>query len=406
MINYFIPKEYFENDELLRQARLFVIICFITPMFSSYYLVVSTLYDMKVTFWSMLFNATVFPILPFLFKRNIIKLGFLTNIFIFVGSVGAFSCAFVNGGLVSSILPWLSLLPVLSVLLSNKKNGIFWLIANLLAIIIVGILDYSGFGFINEMKEHFRHYFIVGNLAGLSLILFLIVNVFENTKNEALLNLDRKNNQLDEERKNADKLLLNILPNDVVNELKEKGRSTAKHYQSVTVVFADFVDFTSLSEELSPEELVGELDSYFREFDHIIELHGLEKIKTIGDAYLAVSGLPKQNSDHAIHAISAAKDLLNFVKRKMSDGGRFDVRIGIHSGPLVAGRVGVRKFAFDIWGDTVNTASRMQSASDPGKINVGHTTYELTNNFFKFDQRGKIAVKGKGEIEMYFLKTI
>ena len=222
MINYFIPKEYFENDELLRQARLFVIICFITPMFSSYYLVVSTLYDMKVTFWSMLFNATVFPILPFLFKRNIIKLGFLTNIFIFVGSVGAFLCAFVNGGLISSILPWLSLLPVLSVLLSNKKNGIFWLIANLLAIIVVGILDYSGFGFINEMKEHFRHYFIVGNLAGLSLILFLIVNVFENTKNEALLNLDRKNNQLDEDRKNADKILLNILTNDVVNELKEK----------------------------------------------------------------------------------------------------------------------------------------------------------------------------------------
>ena len=173
------------------------------------------------------------------------------------------------------------------------------------------------------------------------------------------------------EKQKSEDLLLNILPQEVAQELKDKGKSEAKYYDEVSVLFTDFVNFTATSEKIGVQELLEELNVCFTEFDNIMGRHGLEKIKTIGDAYLAVSGLPTVNKDHAKNAIAASQDILKFIEeRKKVSPNALDLRIGIHSGQVIAGIVGVKKFAYDIWGDTVNTAARMEQAGEKGKINI------------------------------------
>ncbi len=211
----------------------------------------------------------------------------------------------------------------------------------------------------------------------------------------------RQRNKIAKGKKRSDELLLNILPVDVANELKQTGSSEAKQYNHVTVLFTDFVNFTGISQLLSPAELVQEIHKNFTVFDNIMEKHGLEKIKTIGDAYLAVAGLPHETADHAQRIVKAALDIQQHIHQ---NGGRFQIRIGIHSGPVVAGIVGVKKFAYDIWGDTVNTAARMEQSSEAGKINISETTFQLVKDDFNCVHRGKINAKNKGEIDMYFVE--
>lgn len=215
-------------------------------------------------------------------------------------------------------------------------------------------------------------------------------------------------NSIRKEKNRSEDLLLNILPGEVANELKETGTSRTKSFEEVTVLFADFVDFTIISEKLTPELLVEELHTCFSAFDHIIQKHKVEKIKTIGDAYLCVGGIPVADPDHAIHVINAAVDIINYMEERKKQREQrneipFMLRIGIHSGPVVAGIVGVKKYAYDIWGDTVNTAARMEQNSLPGKINISSKTYELIKDKFKCTYRGKIEAKNLGEIDMYFL---
>jgi class 3 adenylate cyclase len=400
----FIPDNYFSHEETLRKARLFVIISFLTPLFSCYYLIICTYYNMPNVLLGMMFNVIAFPILPFMLKYKTLPLNWLGNLYIGIGTIGVLSCALLTGGLDSSVLPWLSLLPLNSLLMVDKKSGWFWTITTIIAISIVGILAYNGVVFLNETQENFKHFFVAGNLVGLGVILFLIALVFENTKNDALENLANRNLQLAEEKKRSDELLLNILPLEIVAELKQNGHSKARHFKNVTVLFTDFINFTHISEGLDPEVLVGEIDLYFKAFDDIIERNGLEKIKTIGDAYLAVCGLPHELEDHAIKTIQAAKEILAFTEDRLKQGGKFNVRIGINSGPCVAGIVGVKKFAYDVWGDTVNTASRMESNGDAGRINISGSTFKLVREQLACIHRGKIAVKGKGEIDMYFVE--
>lgn len=214
----------------------------------------------------------------------------------------------------------------------------------------------------------------------------------------------KDNKRIASEKRKSDELLLNILPHEVAEELKEKGSTSAQLHEEVSVLFTDFVNFTANSEKIGVQELLNELNDYFTVFDQIMEQRGLEKIKTIGDAYLAVSGLPASDPQHAQNAILAAKDILKFVtERKANNKNGLDIRIGVHSGPVIAGIVGVKKFAYDIWGDTVNTAARMEQSSAPGKINVSASTFTLAKNDFSFESRGLVPTKGKGEMEMYFL---
>ena len=216
-------------------------------------------------------------------------------------------------------------------------------------------------------------------------------------------------NKIKKGKKLSDELLLNILPFSIAEELKIKGSAESKLIDMVTVLFTDFKGFTQLSEKFTPQELVAEINECFSEFDKIMLKYNIEKIKTIGDAYMAAGGLPTSNKTHAQDVVSAAIEIQeymsNYEKIRTAEGKLFfEIRIGIHSGPVVAGIVGIRKFAYDIWGDTVNIASRMESSGEVGKVNVSESTFELTKEMFKFEYRGKITAKGKGEINMYFVE--
>lgn len=224
--------------------------------------------------------------------------------------------------------------------------------------------------------------------------------------------LTQKQKKLIEIEKNrSDELLLNILPEEVAEELKAKGSAGAKQFDQVTVMFTDFKGFTQISEKLTAQELVSEIDICFRAFDNIIHKYKIEKIKTIGDSYMCAGGLPVANESHAEDILNAALDISTFMQSHLEErksGGKpiFEIRIGIHSGPVVAGIVGIKKFAYDIWGDTVNTASRMESTGEAGKINISGSTYQLVRDKFSCIHRGKIQVKSKGDIDMYFVEGI
>jgi adenylate cyclase len=208
------------------------------------------------------------------------------------------------------------------------------------------------------------------------------------------------------ERRRSDKLLLNILPEEVASELKQKGNAAARHFEDVTVIFTDFEDFTTASERMTPQQLVDELHICFKSFDEIISKYTIEKIKTIGDAYLAVGGVPNPDKRHAEHVILAALEIAQFMSIRQQQLGdkTFRVRIGVHSGPIVAGIVGLKKFAYDIWGDTVNTAARMEQNSVAGRINISEATYELVKTQFDCSYRGEITAKNKGALKMYFVE--
>ncbi|MDX2303044.1 MAG: adenylate/guanylate cyclase domain-containing protein [Microscillaceae bacterium] len=222
-------------------------------------------------------------------------------------------------------------------------------------------------------------------------------------------NLLLMNQTLNKERSKSETLLLNILPEEVAHELKENGYATPKHYDLVSVLFTDFKGFTGIAEQLTPSQLVKELNYCFQAFDEIIAKYELEKIKTIGDAYMCAGGLPVPNRTNPIDAVKAGLAMQEFMEEynteKIAKGQPvFELRVGIHTGPLVAGVIGKNKFAYDIWGDTVNLASRMESGGEIGKVNISATTYELVKSYFNCVHRGKIQAKNKGEIDMYFVQ--
>lgn len=222
-------------------------------------------------------------------------------------------------------------------------------------------------------------------------------------------NVTERTAELADEKRKSDDLLLNILPAEIALEIKKYGKARPRRYESVTVIFTDFVNFTKKTELMSTEALVLEVDKYFTKFDEIIQKHNIEKIKTIGDAYMCVSGLPIIDQNHAMNAAAAAIEMRNFVQevaeqKGADDPSAFEIRIGMHSGPVVSGVVGFKKFAFDIWGDTVNTASRMESNSLALKINISQNTYDLIKDKYKCEYRGLIPAKNKGDIKMYFLE--
>ncbi|MBB6481726.1 adenylate/guanylate cyclase domain-containing protein [Spirochaeta isovalerica] len=207
------------------------------------------------------------------------------------------------------------------------------------------------------------------------------------------------------EREKSEKLLLNILPESVARELKDTGVSKPQRFDNVTFFFSDFVGFTGMSAEVEPEELIEQLNELFTEFDNIMERNNCERIKTIGDAYLAVCGIPEADSRHGENIIKASQEIISYLDSYRQETGRqWRVRIGIHSGNAVGAIVGTKKYIYDVFGDSVNTASRMESNSEPGRINISETTYELVKDRFDFEEREPIMVKGKGSMNMFFLK--
>ncbi|MGB5237445.1 MAG: adenylate/guanylate cyclase domain-containing protein [Flavobacteriaceae bacterium] len=255
---------------------------------------------------------------------------------------------------------------------------------------------------LNEQKRTQRIIAIATAIA-LALIVVLAIGLYRRNTF-----IKKTNGIIAAEKDRSENLLLNILPEETAQELKEHGKVKAQKFESVSVLFTDFKGFTKFSEKLDPEELVERVDFYFSKFDAIMEKHGLEKIKTIGDAYMSAAGLPFPIEDHAARMTRAAIDIVRFVQESKddpdNDQAHFDIRVGIHSGPVVAGVVGTKKFSYDIWGDTVNVASRMESNSEPGKINVSENTYQLIKEEFDCSFRGEIEAKNRGSLKMYFVE--
>jgi class 3 adenylate cyclase len=263
----------------------------------------------------------------------------------------------------------------------------------------------------SAQEADFRRFaYILGSLLFLILALvglswFLARRASQRLKSQNL-QIQAQNLQIQEEQRKSDALLLNILPGEIATELKASGQATPRYYESATVLFSDFVNFTSLSAKLSPNELIDELNECFLAFDEICERHGLEKIKTIGDAYMCAGGLPVPNDTHPADAVRAAKEMLEWLENRCKDrpGARLTaMRIGIHTGPVVAGVIGKNKFAYDIWGDAVNLAARLEEHGESGKINVSAATAEAVKGEFPAIHRGKVAVHNKGRVDMYFL---
>jgi class 3 adenylate cyclase len=214
--------------------------------------------------------------------------------------------------------------------------------------------------------------------------------------------------ELNAEKELTDELLLNILPLKVANELKQKGEASPRHYKMVTVLFTDFKSFTKTASSISPLELIQTLNQCFSAFDDIIEKHHMEKIKTIGDAYMCAGGVPEENNTNAVDAVLAALEINNWVNswngNRESEGlPKWEIRIGVHTGELIAGVIGKKKFAYDVWGDAVNLASRLENTGEAGKINISGDTYQLVKDKFNCTYRGQITAKGKGDVDMYFV---
>ena len=291
---------------------------------------------------------------------------------------------------------WLSFTPLLLVVLVFEQRTI-----NRWFGVYIGLVILSGFlePYVANLENlpSTITFDIVSNSLAAAVITFLLLTYYKREKNKA-------QHLLAIEQEKSENLLLNILPKEIAEVLKEEERTIADHFDQASVLFADIVGFTPLSIQMAPAEMVGLLNEIFSHFDSLVEKYGLEKIRTIGDNYMVAAGVPQPRADHALALASMALDMLEYCKQLPSRNGEsVEFRIGINSGPLVAGIIGRKKFQYDVWGDTVNTASRMESHGLPGKIQVTKDTYALLESEFVLEPRGKIDVKGKGQMETWFL---
>jgi class 3 adenylate cyclase len=247
------------------------------------------------------------------------------------------------------------------------------------------------------------------NIISLFLVTYLIVKQFKYENELYQKIILQQNQEIEQQRQKSENLLLNILPEETADELKEKGFATPKHYDLVTVLFTDFKGFTQIAEKITPQEVIENLNTCFLAFDEICEKYGLEKIKTIGDSYMCAGGVPTPNTTNPVDVVLAGLAMQAWMaqwaeKKRVKGEPSWELRLGIHSGEAVAGVVGKNKFAYDIWGDTVNLASRMESSGEVGKVNISDTTYALIKHRFQCVHRGEIQAKNKGKIEMYFVE--
>ena len=291
---------------------------------------------------------------------------------------------------------WGILAPLGALVFADVRRAVRWFAAFLVVFLgtgIAGELLRDG----SSLPEWLTTAFVAMNVVAGSFIVFTLLALFAHQRQAAL-------SALRVEQDKAENLLLNILPSSIAEKLKADTQTIADHFEEASILFADVVGFTPLSQRLPPAEVVGMLDHLFRHFDDLAERHGLEKIKTIGDAYMVAAGVPTPRPDHARAMAIMALDMREAMRSEDAVGHLgLDVRIGINSGPVVAGVIGRKRFLYDLWGDAVNTASRMESQGTPGQIQVTRATYELLRDEFVFEPRGTVDVKGKGDMETWYL---
>lgn len=406
---YFIPTRYWEEETLFRKAKIFVNTVLLTTLFALFYIGNTVMFEMPHMMVQISLYTVLFFSLVWLFKYGI-RLSLLANVFSFLFFTSCTYDVYYTGGLYSATFAWYAMVPVIAMLISNLRTAMVWMVLCLITMTIIGVLQMNDIQFPVDVNPEFLMLLMLSSMLGLVAIVFAVASVMENAYLDSLRKLDDKNKLIKQEKKRSDDLLLNILPYEVAEELKTKGHADAKLIDQATVMFTDFKGFTEMSESLEAQELVGEINYCFCAFDRIMERHSVEKIKTIGDAYMAVGGIQSTNPNKPKHVINAALDIQEFVRNRVKEKKakgepHFDIRIGIHTGPVVAGIVGIKKFQYDIWGDTVNTANRMESSSEVGKINISNSTYELVKDSYNCEYRGEIEAKGKGIMKMYFVSS-
>jgi adenylate cyclase len=304
---------------------------------------------------------------------------------------------FVGGFLPSGgVALWAILAPLGALVFLEVRSAIRWFVAFVLVFLLTGVAGELFFPDA-DFPTWFPSTMLALNIVGAGAISFTLLASFAKQRNEALAAL-----RVEQER--AELLLMNILPRSIADRLKSDHQTIADHFDAASILFADVVDFTPFAQRLAPAAVVDVLDELFSHFDTLVERHGLEKIKTIGDAYMAAAGVPDPSSDHARRAALLALDMREAIATSAVGGGSgLELRIGINSGPLIAGVIGSKRFLYDLWGDAVNTASRMESHSTPGEIQITRATYELLKDEFDCRRRGTIEVKGKGQMETWYL---
>jgi len=304
----------------------------------------------------------------------------------------------------SGIAIWGVLSPVGALMILGTRQSSPWFLLFFALTIISWQLDSTFASYALPIPQRTREIFFLVNVCGTASILYFVMRFFESQKERVMKALDETNRQVLLEQEKSDRLLLNILPKSIADRLKNNEGRIADSYESVTIMFADLVDFTRISAGMTPADLLELLNQVFSRFDQLAEKYSLEKIKTIGDAYMVVGGAPEPRDDHAEAMANLALEMQAALAELSTRSGRnLMMRIGINTGPVIAGVIGNSKFSYDLWGDTVNLASRMEHYGLSNGIQVSAATYALLQAKFSFEPRGTIAVKGKGEVEAYML---
>ncbi|HET9346402.1 MAG TPA: adenylate/guanylate cyclase domain-containing protein [Candidatus Limnocylindrales bacterium] len=308
------------------------------------------------------------------------------------------SMAFVGGFVGSGAVGlWGILAPLGALVFNGARSGVRWFAAFVAVFLVSGLVgELAGFGQ-SSLPTWFESTMIALNVTVAGAIVFLLLMLFVRQREDALAAL-----QVEQDR--AENLLLNILPHSIADRLKADSATIADQFAAASILFADVVDFTPLSDQLQPAEVVGLLDHLFTHFDMLADHYQVEKIKTIGDSYMVAAGVPTPREDHARVMALMALDMREAMRSEDGVGHLgLELRIGINSGPVVAGVIGRKRFLYDLWGDAVNTASRMESQGTPGQIQVTQATYELLRDEFELEPRGRIPIKGKGDVETWYL---
>jgi guanylate cyclase len=295
----------------------------------------------------------------------------------------------------SAVILWALICPIAALLFSSPREARIWMIVYLLALAVSAVIE-PDLNTTNALPETVRTGLFALNLTAVSLLVFFLVQYFITAKNEI-------QHLLQAEQEITERLLINVLPEEIAPRLKA-GEVVAEHFDSASVMFADIVHFTELSSQLSPEEMVRLLNEIFSDFDELVTRYQLEKIRTVGDNYMVVSGVPRRNPDHAHALAEMALDIRDYMTiRQGWDQVMIEFRIGLNSGPMVGGVIGKTKFHYDVWGEAVNLASRLESQGKPGMIQVGHDMYNLLKEDFVLQPRGQIELKGVGLTDTWFL---
>jgi len=396
--SFFFPRNQPLDEDTRRKYSILVWLCIITGLnYAITFLSLSPLLNAVVLVMGIA-GALISFVSPLLLRSGmpffwVFETFLVGNLLCYISGIYLF------GGSTTVIIVWMCAFPLLAIILTNWKQMLLW------GCIIAGVTFL--FALLETRGKISPATFLQDNLPVIS---FVLVLFFSATVLTFYVLVDQVKNRLmhllREEKQKSDNLLLNILPEEVAEELKRKGSAEARLFDQVTVLFTDFVDFTKITERLTPQQLVDELHTCFKAYDEIISKYKIEKIKTVGDAYIAVGGMPHPNPNHAGEVVKAALEIQQFNRSRrtgMHNSGLGAIRLGVHSGSVVAGIVGVKKFAYDIWGDAVNTAARMEQSCEAGKVNVSETTYELIKDQFICEYRGEIEAKNKGRLKMYYV---